>query len=105
MPDTLSNLDSKAFAEQLHTKFRASLTGGETLELELAEVVEHPTAPKLECFSLFFRGPASTLLHQGTRKLEHSHLGVMELFLTPIAGDPEDATYEVVFNRYRKTNP
>jgi hypothetical protein len=99
MPDTLSNFSSKVFAEQLHTRFRTVLAGPETVELELAEVVDHPTVPHMECFSLFFRGPASVLLHQGMRKLEHPHLGAMDLFITPLALDDKGATYEVVFNR------
>jgi hypothetical protein len=99
MSDTLSTTSKQAFAEQLHTQFRTGLAGTETMELELAEIVDHPTVPDMECFSLFFRGPASPLLPQGMRKLEHAHLGAMELFLTPIALDPQGATYEAVFNR------
>lgn len=92
---------SQAFAEQVRTRFRTGLAGAETLELELAEVVEHHASPKMECFSLFFRGPASPLLQQGIRRLEHAHLGVLELFLTPISLSPEGATYEAVFYRNR----
>ena len=105
MPDILSNLNSKVFAEQLHSKFKTCPTGSETLELELAEVVDHPAAPQMECFSLFFLGPASPLLRQGTRKLVHLQLGAMELFLTPVALGPEGATYEAVFHRYLKPTP
>jgi len=99
MSEKLRTLTSGAFAEQLHTKFGASVGGPATLELELAEIVDHPTSPALECFSLVFRGPVSPVLDQGMRKLEHPRLGAMDLFMTPVALDKEGATYEVVFNR------
>jgi hypothetical protein len=97
--DPLSTLTSQAFVEQVQTKFRTGFSETETGELELVEIVDHPTVPGMECFSLLFRGPVSPVLGQGMRRMEHPHLGAMELFITPVALDKQGATYEVVFNR------
>lgn len=48
-------------------------------------------------FSLEFVGPAEPLLAQQTLRLEHAELGVLELFVVPIARDSGGARYEAVF--------
>jgi hypothetical protein len=103
LPISLDAFDSKIFAEQLHTKFRVKLTGQAPVELELFEVNDRETAPKLELFSLGFRGPHSPRLNQQIHHFEHEKLGAFELFLTPVGVDQEGLLYEVVFHRFRKT--
>jgi hypothetical protein len=103
LPISLDAFDSKIFAEQLHTKFRVKLTGQAPVELELFEVNDRETAPKLELFSLGFRGPHSPRLNQQIHHFEHVKLGAFELFLTPVGVDQEGLLYEVVFHRFRKT--
>ncbi len=100
-PSTLDSFDSKTFAEQLHTKFRVKLTGQDPVELELFEVKDCETAPKLELFSLGFRGPHSPRLNQQIHHFEHEKLGSFELFLTAVGVDQEGLLYEVVFHRFR----
>jgi len=102
MSSPLDNFNSQTFSEQLHTKFKVLPTGAEPLELELVEVTERNAAPKMEQFSLLFRGPHSPRLPQQIHGLEHEKLGTFELFLTAIAGDQESITYEAVFHRFRK---
>jgi hypothetical protein len=102
MTDPLATLNAKIFAEHLHTRFKADLGAAGALELELAEVVEHNPSPQVECFSLFFRGPGSPQMQQGMKKLAHTVLGELEIFLTPVARDENGFTYETVFNRFRK---
>jgi len=101
LPIPLDAFNSKSFAEQLHTKFRVHLASPGPLELELVEVKDHETAPNLELFSLGFRGPHSPRLNQQIHRFEHEKLGVFELFLTPVAADPDGTLYEVVFHRFR----
>src|SRR5260370_37891586 len=81
MSDPLSTVSYKVFAEQLRSKFATSLNPSETLGLELAEIVDHLTLPEMECFSLFFRGPASPLFPQGARILAHPLLDSMVMYI------------------------
>ena len=80
------------------------LESGETLDLELYEVV-HKVAEAneqvgMERFSIFFRGPASSLLGQRTYELVHRKLGTLQIFLVPISKDEHGYKYEAVFNRF-----
>lgn len=102
MSNALDALNSKIFAEQLHTKFKVLLAGQPPVELELFEVKESATAPKLELFSLEFRGPHSPRLNQQIHHLEHEKLGSFELFLTAVGAEAEGLLYEAVFHRFRK---
>jgi len=101
----LDKLDAKVFREQLHTKFNVSL-GGATMPLELVEVAERDTSPKLELFFLHFRGPSAPRLPQQVHRLEHEKFGEFEIFLTAIDPGPEPGMlYESVFHRFRKPQP
>lgn len=52
-----------------------------------------------ECFSLFFRGPASADLPQATYRLEHASLGEFRLFLVPGRDEQTGSVvYEAVVN-------
>jgi hypothetical protein len=102
MSSILDNFNSQTFTEQLHTKFLVPMAAPEPLELELTEVTERNAAPKMEQFSLLFRGPQGPRLPQQIHAIEHEKLGRFELFLTAIAGDQESITYEAVFHRFRK---
>lgn len=105
MSISLESLNSKSFSDQLHTQFRLLRESLEPLPLELIEVKESDPSPKIELFSLQFRGPAAPRMAQHIHTLEHDKLGRMEIFLTAIAGDAEGITYESVFHRFRKNVP
>jgi len=96
-------LNASIFREHLHTRFK--VTGADSVELELVEVQEHPSGPRLECYSLLFQGPISLRMPQGTHRLQHPALGELEIFLTAVAGNQGGFTYESVFNRFRKQEP
>ena len=49
-------------------------------------------------FSLLFRGPAEPLLPQSIQRLEHAELGVLEIFIVPLAPDAGGARYEAIFS-------
>jgi hypothetical protein len=104
MSISLESLNSKSFSEQLHTQFRLLREGVEPLPLELIEVKESDPSPKIELFSLHFRGPAAPRMPQQIHTL-HDKLGRFAIFLTAIAGDAESITYESVFHRFRKNIP
>lgn len=86
------------FAGNLHSTFRLQTTDGRELPLELISLTLLPSAPQQEQYSLIFRGPADTLLPQGTYRMEHDRLGAFDLFLVPIARDQQGVQYEVIFN-------
>ena len=102
MADPLEKLNAKILSENLHTKFKVHLEGTDAVELEIIEVTEPSTVPKLELFVVNLRGPYSPRLIQQVHRLEHEKLGIFEIFLTPVAEDKQSTTYEAVFNRFRK---
>lgn len=102
MPTPLESLNAKIFREQLHSQFKVQQTPIGTITLELIDVVENDLSPKMELFSLQFRGPATPRLPQHIHTLEHDKLGHVEIFLTAIDGDAQGITYESVFHRFRK---
>lgn len=103
MSTPLESLNCKIFSEHLHTQFRLLRDGLEPLPLELIEVKDSDPSPKIELFSLHFRGPASPRVAQQIHTLEHDKIGRFGIFLTAIDGDAQGITYESVFHRFRKT--
>lgn len=94
----LEELTVADFAAHVGERF-AIATAGEPIELvlESAEsVAERPGGR--DPFSLIFHGPVEPLLAQAIYPLEHAELGVLEIFVVPIARDGERATYEAVFS-------
>ena len=103
MADPISLINSKIFAEHLHTKFTVRPGNGQAaVVLELDAVEEYNFSPRTETFSLFFRGPEIPLLHQQIHQLAHEKLGTFHVFLTPLRADREGTYYESAFNRIRK---
>ena len=102
MPTSLDKLNAKIFAEHLHTKFQLNGNAAGPLTMELEEIKEGEPSPKVELFSVFFRGPAAPFLPQQIYRLEHDKLGDFELFLTAVATDEKGILYESVFHRFRK---
>jgi hypothetical protein len=97
----MSGLNSKSFADCLHTPFLAESPANQTLALELVQVHEANYSPRLENFSLLFRGPMAPVLPQRIYRLDHNSLGRLEIFLVPLGPDGEGMQYEAVFNRLR----
>ncbi len=105
MTTDLRQLNYQTFLQQLHSKFQVKTGDGASLELKLIIVEERQISPKIEVFFLRFLGPISPRLPQQIHSLEHAVLGTVELFMTAVGADPEGIEYEVVFNRFRKTEP
>ena len=104
MSTPLDSLNAKIFREHLGTKFNVHNGTAGTIPLELVDVVEGNTSPKMEVFSLYFRGPFTPRLRQQSHALEHKKLGQIEILLTPVEADQEKGTvYEAVFHRFRKS--
>lgn len=96
----LQDLTASSFSENLGSKFRIQLGGGQSLEAELFEVLLHEAhgGPRKQPFSLHFRGPRGAALPQAIYRLEHERLGPMEIFLITIGPDEKGMCYEAVFN-------
>ena len=92
MPTPLEDLNAKFFREQLNTPIQSPAGPAGTITLELVDVIENDLSPKMELFSLHFRGPFRPRLSQQTHRLEHETLGDFEIFLTPISADQRDGT-------------
>ncbi len=87
---SIESLNSRLFGEHLHSAFKVALPEPyDPIVLELTEVVEHNKVPKVESFSVFFRGPLTPILQQGIKRMEHEQLGVVEIFITPVGQEPE----------------
>ena len=91
------DLTREALIENLNSKFLMPFPNGETLELELAEVVDHRSAPGQEQFSALFRAPLNAPLVQGIYQLEHAQFGTFGIFLVPVGRDERGVRYEAVF--------
>lgn len=94
----MKTLTAARFAPHLHTAFRVYPTADSQIELELVEVTEKRSAPGQVQFSLVFRGPLEGMLPQQIYRMEHELFGALDLFLVPIAKQPDGHRYEVVFN-------
>jgi hypothetical protein len=104
MSTPLEDLNAKLFREQLNSPFKVQHDPSGTIALELVDVIENDLSPRMELFSLHFRGPFRPRLDQQTHRLEHEKLGDFEIFLTPISADQQNGTiYEAVFHRFRKS--
>jgi hypothetical protein len=95
----LDKIEKTAFAEQLNTKFRASLGGPESVDLLLTGIRDGVSTPRQEQFALTFHGPSDTFLAQQTYQIEHEQLGTFHLLLVAIAQEADGFVYEAVFNR------
>ena len=95
MADALTPDDFRALSAPLTLE----APGAAAVELTVESVKDlAPHRFRAAPFSLLLRGPAQPLLPQATYALRHPHLGVIELFLVPLARDAAAARYEAVFN-------
>lgn len=94
----LSSLTSTDFDAVVGSDFRVGEEGTAPVRIRLTEVLvglEHPG--RRRPFSLRFSGPATPILDSVTHRLFHAQLGQLEIFLVPIATEPEGLVYEAVF--------
>jgi len=95
----LATLTIDDFTPYVGQVFRLAHAGG-ALELVLlrAELTSAGAPQRGRAgFSLEFLGPGAPLLPQQTYGLEHSALGVLEIFLVPLGRKEGGVRYEAVF--------
>jgi hypothetical protein len=97
----LASLTADDFAAHSGSRYLLRFAGGaEPISLELVEITAGGPGPRRggRPFSLVFRGPRSPSLPQAQYRLEHPAMGELDVFLVPIALDPQGLSYEAVFN-------
>jgi hypothetical protein len=107
-PDALSvSTDPATYREYLGTIFSVDqVDQPDRVELRLAEVGDERVGGGIQQFSLFFHGPASHILPQGTYSLHHDALGSIALFIVPIIGsNQERIVYQACFSRLAPPTP
>lgn len=92
-----SRVEHQSYASCQGEKFALG-NGDATIELTLTDISARQVSGEFESFSLLFEGPAYPGLPQGLFELTHPSLGLVEIFLVPVADDGI-RTYEAVFNR------
>lgn len=102
-------LTEETFSRYLNSKFRIFTSPLTTIELELINVMHSDStsvepaanAPKLDSFSVLFRGPRRTALESKTYKVTHDQMGAFDLFISPVNDRKKDRIYQAVFTRFR----
>ncbi len=97
----LDQLTATHFVPLLNQLFIIQVEGAEPIALELVEVtgLGREVAGTERPFSLLFLGPVSRwYLPQQIYRLEHEHIGVLELFLVPLGPQAGRMRYEAIFN-------
>jgi uncharacterized protein DUF6916 len=98
----LDELRAGHFEDRVGEAFRICVPElGEPLDGELVEVDTPQVAVPDDWrapFSLVFRGPPEPVLPQGLYAIDHDELGVLELFIVPIARKDDGVRYQAVFS-------
>ena len=100
----LTTFDRDSFAAALGSTFTLTADGGQTVDIELAEVSEWRETPDNRSFSILFSVPEPYRVEQGLYDLENSTLGTVQLFLVPVAMPNGRAQLEAVFNLLKEKN-
>ena len=98
-------LTHDAFKPLLNQSFRVHISADQIVDVTLIETTDLPPVPlrdqktrTREPFSLVFRGAKTFRLPQRIYSVEHSALGVSNIFLVPIGPDAQGERYEAIFN-------
>ena len=98
----LDGLTVDAFAPLVGDGFALDDEGAGRLVLELLEAraieAGAPAGGAARVpFSLLFRGPGEPVLPQRIYSLRHDALGALEIFIVPVARQPDGMRYEAIF--------
>jgi hypothetical protein len=94
-------LNFEFFSPHVNSTFALSL-GEASVELTLTKAQKlsvHPFPGMMrEPFSLFFRSSMPVVLPQRIYPLKHGALGDLDIFIVPIAREPQGIVYQALFN-------
>jgi len=91
-------LTIETFQQNLRTKFRVSRQAADPVTLDLVNVQAGQSTSSQQQFSVLLSGPAADGLGQGTFRMEHEQMGVVDLFIVPVERHGEQIRYQAVFN-------
>ena len=97
--DALNSLSMEIFSGLKNTAFHLYSGAVKIVKVELVEVKALKVRPKLNAFSLVFKGPADLALAQNTYKVRHKELKTFKLLVVPVKRDESGVYYEAIFNR------
>jgi hypothetical protein len=100
-------LSEETFSRYVNTRFRVYTSPLTAINLQLIAIIRSAssisqkpaTTPKLDCFSVVFRGPRKTALESNTYRVEHDQMGAFDIFITPVDDHKRQRHYQAVFNR------
>jgi hypothetical protein len=88
------------FAPHVNSTFAVKL-GESTLDMTLTGASKRPVRPfpgmMREPFSLYFTSASQVVLPQRIYPFSHADMGKLEIFIVPIAREPQGIVYEAVF--------
>lgn len=94
----LATLTAQTFAPHVGECFRVAAAEDVAFDSRLVEVTEGDPGFNRNQFSLVFRGGPDVPVPQAIYRLEHEHLGALDVFLVPIGPDGEGQRYQAVFS-------
>jgi hypothetical protein len=97
--DALNSLSMETFSALKNTGFHLYSGAVKIVKVELIEVKALKVRPKLNAFSLIFKGPADLALVQNTYRVKHKELRSFKLLVVPVKRDESGVYYEAIFNR------
>jgi hypothetical protein len=93
--------DFEFFSPHVNSTFALGL-GESSVELTLTKAQKLPVHPfpgmMREPFSLLFRSSTPVVLPQRLYPFKHEALGNLDIFIVPIARDPQGIVYQALFN-------
>ncbi len=87
-----------AFERCVNTTFRLTSPQHGQMELRLIEVRAGASSPVYDSYALYFVGPMQRPLPQQIYELAHPRLGLLPVFIVPVARNATGLVYEAVFN-------
>jgi hypothetical protein len=97
----LQLLTFESFAPHLNSTFALQI-GEASIDLTLTQATKQPARTfrgmMREPFSLYFRSGSQVVLPQRIYAFAHGAMGRLEIFIVPIAREPQGIVYEAVFN-------
>jgi hypothetical protein len=94
-------LQFESFAPHLNSTFALQL-GESTVDLTLTQATKAPAKvyPGMmrEPFSLLFRSSSPIVLPQRVYPFRHPAMGRLDIFIVPVAREPQGVVYQAVYN-------
>jgi hypothetical protein len=90
-----------SFSPHVNSTFQLGI-GEAGMELTLTKAARQPVNPfpgmMREPFALIFQSGSPVVLPQRIYPFKHAELGRLDIFIVPIARDPQGIVYQAVFN-------